>query len=202
MEKILRLFATSQSQFINYMRIAVFIVMAWIGGLKAFQYEADGIVPFVTNSPFMSFFYDKSGDVTVNDEGEQVAEYTLYKNPEGKTVQKNIQWHKENRTYIFSYGLGAVIIGISILVLLGIWFPKLGFWGGILTVGMSIVTLSFLITTPEVYVPNLGGDFPTPVFGFPYLSGAGRLVLKDIIMLVSGLILASDGASRILNRQN
>lgn len=202
MEKILRLFATSQSQFINYMRIAVFIVMAWIGALKAFQYEADGIVPFVTNSPFMSFFYDKSGDVTVNDEGEQVAEYTLYKNPEGKTVQKNIQWHKENRTYIFSYGLGAVIIGISILVLLGIWFPKLGFWGGILTVGMSIVTLSFLITTPEVYVPNLGGDFPTPVFGFPYLSGAGRLVLKDIIMLVSGLILASDGASRILNRQN
>jgi uncharacterized membrane protein YkgB len=29
--------------------------MAWIGGLKAFQYEADGIVPFVANSPLMSF---------------------------------------------------------------------------------------------------------------------------------------------------
>ncbi|WP_369801913.1 DUF417 family protein [Rodentibacter sp. Ppn85] len=24
---------------------------------------------------------------------------------------------------------------------------------------MSIVTLSFLITTPETWVPNLGGDF-------------------------------------------
>jgi len=61
-----------------------------------------------------------------------------------------------------------------------------------------LVTLTFLLTTPEVYVPNLGGDFPTPNFGFPYLSGAGRLVLKDVIMLAGGLLLVSDGASRVL----
>ncbi|HAO28722.1 MAG TPA: DUF417 domain-containing protein, partial [Chryseobacterium indologenes] len=42
---------------LNFLRISIFIVMAWIGGLKAFQYEADGIVPFVANSPLMSFFY-------------------------------------------------------------------------------------------------------------------------------------------------
>lgn len=59
MEKLIKLFANSQKQFINLTRIAIFIVMAWIGGLKAFQYEADGIVPFVANSPLMSFFYDK-----------------------------------------------------------------------------------------------------------------------------------------------
>ncbi|MCO5280060.1 MAG: DUF417 family protein, partial [Chitinophagales bacterium] len=47
-------------------------------------------------------------------------------------------------------------------------------------------------------VPNLGGDFPTPQHGFPYLSGAGRLVIKDIIMLGAGLICASDSAKRIL----
>lgn len=63
---------------------------------------------------------------------------------------------------------------------------------------MSIVTLSFLITTPEVYVPNLGGDFPTPRYGFPYLSGAGRLVLKDIIMMGAGLIIASESAKQWL----
>ena len=28
-------------------------------GLKFWNYEAEGIVPFVANSPFMSFFYDK-----------------------------------------------------------------------------------------------------------------------------------------------
>lgn len=188
MKKLLSYLINSEAQFINLARISIFIVMVWIGGLKVFQYEADGIVPFVANSPLMSFFYAK-----------EAGEYKNYKNPEGKTVQKNIEWHKENRTYIFSYGLGTVIVIIGILTLLGIWYAKIGLIGGLLTFGMSIVTLSFLITTPEVYVPNLGGDFPTPQHGFPYLSGAGRLVIKDVIMLAAGLICASDSAKRIVN---
>lgn len=172
--------------------------MAWIGGLKVYQYEADGIVPFVTNSPVMSFFYNNSGKNALNEEGKSVPEYQLHKNPEGKVVHKNIEWHKENGTYIFSYGLGTVIVIIGIFVLLGIWFPKIGFWGGIFTVGMSLVTLSFLITTPETFVPNLGGDGPTPQYGFPYLSAAGRLVIKDVIMLAGGLLIASDSARRAI----
>jgi|SRR5690554_64363 len=187
MEKLITYLGNSQTQFINLTRISIFMVMAWIGGLKAYQYEADGIVPFVANSPLMSFFYDK-----------EAPEYMKYKNPEGKTVQKNIGWHIENRTYIFSYGLGIFIVIIGTLTLLGIWYAKTGMIGGLLTFGMSIVTLTFLITTPEVYVPNLGGDFPTPQHGFPYLSGAGRLVIKDIIMLSAGLVVASDSAKRIL----
>lgn len=198
MEKIYNLSIKFERYFINFTRIAVFVVMAWIGGLKAFPYEADGIVAFVSNSPFMSFFYEKSNSKVINKEGKEVLEYSLYKNPEGKTVQKNIDWHVKNNTYLFSYGLGIVIVLIGTLVLLGIWIPKVGFWGGLLTVGMSIVTLSFLITTPETYVPNLGGDFPTPHYGFPYLSGAGRLVLKDIIMMAAGFIIASDSAKAIL----
>lgn len=174
--------------------------MAWIGGLKAFQYEADGIVPFVINSPFMNFFYNNTGKTATDANGKTVAEYTLYKNPEGKTVQKNVDWHISNGTYYFSYGLGTFIVIIGLLTLLGIWSPKIGLVGGLLTFGMSIVTLSFLITTPEVYVPNLGGDFPTPQYGFPYLSGAGRLVLKDIIMMAGGAIAASDAAQRILKK--
>lgn len=97
MKKWINLFADSQSQFINLARIAVCIVMVWIGGLKAFQYEADGIVPFVANSPFMSFFYSK-----------EAPEYTAYKNPEGKTVRKNIDWHKENNTSLFNYHIRSV----------------------------------------------------------------------------------------------
>lgn len=189
--------ASQQSNFINLLRISIFVVMAWIGGLKAFHYEAEGIVPFVTNSPLMSFFYNNSDKTALNEKGESVAEYTLHKNPEGKIVQKNIDWHQENGTYSFAYGLGTVICIIGLFVLLGIWFPKIGMIGGLLTFGMSLVTLSFLITTPEAYVPNLGGDFPTPQFGFPYLSGAGRLVIKDIIMLAGGLIIASDSARKL-----
>ena len=190
MNKIIQILANSQSYFINLTRISILIVMIWIGGLKAFQYEADGIVPFVANSPLMSFFYSKPAP-----------EYNDYKNPEGKTVQKNITWHKENGTYIFAYGLGAVIIIIGVFTVLGIWFPRIGLIGGLLTFGMSLVTLTFLITTPEVYVPNLGGDFPTPNFGFPYLSGAGRLVIKDVIMMGAGLICASDSAKQLMRKR-
>lgn len=187
MKSILTLLANLQNQFINTARIAILIVMVWIGGLKAFQYEADGIVPFVANSPLMSFFYSK-----------QAPEYKEYKNPEGKTVEKNIAWHTQNNTYLFSYGLGTVIIIIGLLTFLGIWNAKIGLIGGLLTFGMSLVTLTFLITTPEVYVPKLDGDFPTPHYGFPYLSGAGRLVIKDVIMMATGLICAADCAKRIV----
>lgn len=200
MKTLLETFASAQSLFINFIRISICIVMVWIGGLKAFQYEADGIVPFVSNSPFMSFFYSHSNELISNDQGKTVKAYNLYKNPEGKVVQKHIDWHTSNGTYLFSYALGTVIVVFGILVLLGIWFPKIGFIGGLLTVIMSLVTLSFLITTPEVYVPNLGGDYPTPQHGFPYLSGAGRLVLKDVIMLAAGLLIAADSARRSLRK--
>lgn len=44
---------------LKFIRVAILVVFVWIGGLKYFHYEADGIVPFVANSPFMSFFYAK-----------------------------------------------------------------------------------------------------------------------------------------------
>ena len=201
MQKFLQALAGSQKYFANYVSVAIFIVMAWIGGLKVVQYEADGIVPFVTNSPFFSYMYSKK-DIVDNGKGKMVAEYNLHKNPEGLVVPKNIEWHKQNGTYAVSYLIGAMICTIGTLVLLGIWFPKLGLIGGLLTFGMSIVTLSFLITTPETWVPNLGnpalGITESPNHGFPYLSGAGRLVIRDIIMSAAGLIVASNAARRIL----
>jgi len=58
-------------------RIGILIVFVWIGGLKYAHYEAEGIVPFVANSPFMSFFYAK-----------EAPEYKEYKNKEGELVAK------------------------------------------------------------------------------------------------------------------
>lgn len=187
---MLKTLASIQGQLFNFMRIAIFVVLAWIGGLKACSYEADGIVPFVANSPVMSYFYKY-----------QAPEYQKYKNPEGKTVDRNTQWHVSNGTYPFAYGLGTVIVLIGVLTLSGIWSPKWGVAGGLLTFGMALVTLSFLVTTPEVYVPDLGGDRPTPDHGFPFLSGAGRLVLKDIIMMAGGLLVASEAAQRLMARR-
>jgi len=121
LKKLITLLAHGQTGFINLIRVSIFIVTVWIGGLKFFQYEADGIVPFVANSPLMSFFYSK-----------KAPEYKEYKNAEGKMVQKNINWHKENGTYRLAYGLGTAIIIIGLLTLLGIWYNKIGLIGGML----------------------------------------------------------------------
>jgi len=67
----------------------------------------------------------------------------------------------------------------------------------VLTIGMSLVTLSFLITTPETWVPALGDAH----HGFPYLSGRGRLVVKDLIMLAGALVCLSDSARLYLERR-
>ena len=50
------------------------------------------------------------------------------------------------------------------------------------------------VTTPEVWVPNLGSG----EFGFPLLSGAGRLVIKDIVILAGAVVLLSDSSQRVL----
>lgn len=185
--RFLTIAASGQNLGIKLIRVAILVIFVWIGGLKYFHYEADGIVPFVANSPFMSFFYNK-----------QAPEYKEYKNPEGALVIKNREWHTANGTYAFALGLGALIVSIGILVFLGIFFPRIGIFGDILAIIMTIGTLSFLVTTPEVWVPNLGSR----EFGFPLLSGAGRLVIKDTAILAGAIVLLADSARRILNKTN
>lgn len=180
---LLTLAASSQKLGVNLIRVAILVIFVWIGGLKFWNYEAEGIVPFVANSPFMSFFYAKGA-----------LEYKEHKNAEGAYVPENREWHEANNTYTFSYGLGALIMSIGILVFLGIFFPKVGIIGDALAIIMTLGTLSFLVTTPEVWVPNLGSG----EYGFPLLSGAGRLVIKDIVILAGAVVLLSDSSQRVL----
>lgn len=163
-------------------RLGLIVVLLWIGGLKAFRYEADGIVPFVANSPFMSFWYADPGN------------YKSHKNPEGALVPENRKWHEANHTYEFAYGLGAVIVLYGLLLCFHPWLPQVAAVGSFLVFVMSFVTLSFLITTPECWVPALGDA----QHGFPYLSGPGRLVLKDAIMMGAALVTMADSAKAYL----
>ena len=165
-------------------RIGLIIVLVWIGGLKAFRYEADGIVPFVANSPAMSFFYSDPAD------------YKKHMNAEGALVTENRTWHENNRTYLFAYGLGTVIVIYGVLIALHPWLPQVATLGSFLVFTMSLVTLSFLITTPECWVPSLGDS----EHGFPYLSGRGRLVIKDAIMMGAALVTMADSAKAYLRR--
>lgn len=184
-DAFLNLAASSHQLGVNLLRVAILIIFVWIGGLKFFNYEAEGIVPFVANSPFMNFFYTKSAP-----------EYKDYKLKEGELNEAKQQWHKENNTYGFSHGLGILIMGIGILVFLGMFSPKIGVVGAVLAIIMTIGTLSFLVTTPEVWVPDLGSG----EHGFPLLSGAGRLVIKDTAIIAGAIILLSESARRILKK--
>jgi uncharacterized membrane protein YkgB len=166
-------------------RVGLIVVLLWIGGLKAFRYEADGIVPFVANSPFMSFFYA---------DGEN---YKAHKNPEGVLSAENRAWHEANHTYEFAYGLGGVIVLYGLLLCLHPWLPEAAAVGSFLVFVMSFVTLSFLVTTPECWVPALGDAR----HGFPYLSGAGRLVVKDSIMMGAALVTMADSARAYVRKR-
>ena len=164
LQAVLNVSASLKGLGVHLIRVAIFIIFIWIGGLKFWNYEAEGIVPFVANSPFMSFFYEK-----------EAPEYKDYKLKEGEFDKVKHEWHQENNTYGFSHGLGLLIMSFGILTLLGIWFPKIGFVGSGLVILMTFGTLSFLVTTPECWVPDLGSG----EHGFPLLTGAGRLVIND-----------------------
>jgi uncharacterized membrane protein YkgB len=167
------------------LRLGLVIVLCWIGGLKFADYEADGIVPLVANSPLMSFFYHYP-----------VPEYRQYMNKEGEVIPAHQQWNESNGTYSFSHGLGVVIVLIGVLIAAYPILPQVSAVGSFLLILMSLTTLSFLVTTPEAWVPALGAS----THGFPYLSGAGRLIVKDAIMLGAAVISLADSARTWLAR--
>lgn len=183
----LRLAARANRFGLGLMRVAILVIFVWIGGLKFWNYEAEGIVPFVANSPFMSFFY-----------AHDAPEYRDYRLKEGEADPVKQAWHAENNTYGFSYGLGVLIMSIGILTFLGFFSRRVGLAGEVLVIVMTLGTLSFLVTTPEVWVPDLGSG----EHGFPLLSGAGRLVIKDLAIIAGAVILLSDTARILLARRN
>jgi len=183
--KLFELAARMNKVGIAVTRIGLIVVLVWIGGLKAFRYEADGIAPFVANSPFMSFLYAEPGN------------YKAHMNPEGVLNEENRAWHVKNGTYEFAYGLGTIIVLYGVLLCFHPWLPQVATLGSFLVFVMSFVTLSFLITTPECWVPDKGDA----QHGFPYLSGAGRLVIKDAIMMGAALVTMADSAKAYLRKR-
>jgi len=183
--RILKVAAHADRVGVTLTRLGLIVVLLWIGSLKAFKYEAQGIVPLVANSPLMSFFYAEP-------EG-----YKTHMNPEGALVPANREWHEKNHTFTFAYGLGSVIVLYGLMLCLHPWLPQVAALGGFLVFLMSFVTLSFLITTPECWVPALG-DLN---HGFPFLSGAGRLVVKDAIMMGAALVVMADSAKAYLRKK-
>ena len=166
------------------MRAAIAVIFLWIGGLKFVPYEADCISPFVANSSLRSFFYKHP---------DQYAQHLTH---EGELKLAKRAWQTANDTYAFSSGLGSVEIGIGPKVLVGLVSRRWGLVGAVLAFLTPFVTLSFLVTTPEAWVMALSDA----QHGFPNLSGAGRLVLKDGALMAGAWLVVADGARAILEQ--
>jgi uncharacterized membrane protein YkgB len=181
---ILGAVSSSRSDWVGLhgMRIAIAIIFLWIGGLKFAPYEADSITPFVANNPVMSLFY-KHPD-----------QYAQHLTREGQLKPAERAWQTANDTYGFSKGLGTVELMIGFLTLAGLVSRRWGLVGAVLAFLTPFVTLSFLVTTPEAWVPALGDA----QHGFPYLSGGGRLVIKDVALMAGAWLVLADSARAVL----
>ncbi len=80
------------------------------------------------------------------------------------------------------------------LVFLGIFFPKVALVGDTLAIIMTLWHSLLPGDYSRSLVPNLEAENTASL-----LSGAGRLVIKDIVILASAVTLLSDSSQRVLN---
>jgi uncharacterized membrane protein YkgB len=120
-------------------RYGLVIVIAWYGGLKFMDYEAEGIQPLVSASPFMGWLYDIFS------------------------------------VHAFSALLGVFELAAAGLIAVKPWWPRVSLFGSVLAVMLFLATISFMFTTPGVFVASQGG--------FPALSLDGGFLMKDIALL-------------------
>lgn len=93
----------------------------------------------------------------------------------------------------FSYFLGVLEIAIGLLIAARCLSPKLSAIGGILSAGLFVTTLSFMLSTPLVI---------EPVLGFPAISVVpGQFLLKDIGLLAASIVVIGNSLSAIEARR-
>ncbi len=85
---------------------------------------------------------------------------------------------------VFAKVLGVIEIILAILIATRQFSPKLSAIGSMGVIFMALVTLSFLLTTPGVWQPELG---------FPFLSPMpGQFLAKDLLLLGTGIYTAGE----------
>ena len=92
----------------------------------------------------------------------------------------------------FSTFLGFVELSIGLLIALRLASPIFSAAGGVLSAGLFVTTLSFMISTPGVVVPELG---------FPAISVApGQFLLKDVGLFAASFWVLVDSLKTALRK--
>lgn len=136
--------------------VSLAIIYTWFGGMKFTEYEANGLVPLVENSPLLSWFY------------------ALF------SVRG------------FSTFLGSLELSIGLLIVLRLVSPIFSVAGGFLSAGLFVTTLSFMISTPGVVVPELGAPAIT--------VAPGQFLLKDVGLFAASFWVFVDSLKTIVRR--
>lgn len=93
----------------------------------------------------------------------------------------------------FSYFLGVLEIAIGLLIAARCISPKLSIIGGMLSVGLFVTTLSFMLSTPLVFEPAIG---------FPAITVVpGQFLLKDIGLLAASIIVIGNSLTALENHK-
>jgi reactive chlorine resistance protein C len=78
-------------------------------------------------------------------------------------------------------GVGEIVLGV--LIASRPFAPRVSAVGSLGAILMFLTTLSFMLSTPGVWQPD---------YGFPFLSGAGQFLVKDLILLGAAIWTAGD----------
>ena len=70
--------------------------------------------------------------------------------------------------------------------------PRLSAVGSVAAILMFLTTLSFMLSTPGVWQPG---------YGFPFLSGAGQFLVKDLLLLGAAIWTAGDSLTAASRRR-
>ncbi|WP_246011611.1 YkgB family protein [Nocardia mexicana] len=132
-------------------RYSLVLVLAWLGAMKFFTYEAEGIESLVANSPLMSWLY-------------------RFLSVQG-----------------LSNLLGVIEIGLAALIALWWLMPRISALASAGAVAMFLITLSFMITTPDVWQPG---------YGFPFLGAGAAFLIKDAVLLGAAAVTAAESFTR------
>ncbi len=90
---------------------------------------------------------------------------------------------------VFSGLLGILELSIGALIAARLVSPVYSLVGGVLSAGLFVTTLSFMVTTPGVFEPEMG---------FPAISVApGQFLLKDVGLLALSLWIVVDSLATL-----
>jgi uncharacterized membrane protein YkgB len=84
-------------------------------------------------------------------------------------------------TLAAAIGVSEIVLGC--LIALRPVAPRVSALGSLGAVLMFLTTLSFLLSTPDVWQPDLG---------FPFLTGAGQFLGKELILLAAAIWTAGE----------